>query len=57
MNEDDYKLLVENLKNSLEYERNLNQQMLGRMDTYEYIIKSMLKLLIDAATERSVKWE
>ena len=52
MNEDDYKLLVENLKNSLEYERNLNQQMMGRMDTYEYIIKSMLKLLIDAATER-----
>jgi len=52
MNEADIKMIEENLKNALEYEQRLNQQMMGRMDAYENIIKSMLKLLIDAATER-----
>lgn len=52
MNEKDFKLIEDNLKNALEYEKNLNQQIMGRLDTYQNIIRMMLKILIDAATER-----
>lgn len=52
MTEKDFKLIEDNLKSALEYERDLNQQMMGRLDIYERIIKMMLKTLIDAATER-----
>lgn len=52
MNEKDFKLIEDNLKNALEYQENLNQQMMGRIDVYERIVRMMLKTLIDAATER-----
>ena len=52
MNEKDFKLIEDNLKNALEYEKNLNQQIMGRLDAYQNIIRMMLKILIDAATER-----
>ena len=51
MNETDIKMIEDNLKNALEYEKRLNQQIMGRLDAYEHIIKSMLKLLIDAVKE------
>lgn len=52
MNDKDFKLIERNLKNALEYERKLNQQITGRLDAYEGIIKIMLKMLIDSLTER-----
>jgi len=52
MEEKDSKLIEENLKSALEYQRNLNQQIMGRLDAYESIVKIMLRTLIDAATER-----
>lgn len=52
MNEKDFKLIEDNLKNALEYQKNLNQQIMGRLDVYERITKMILKALIDAATER-----
>lgn len=52
MTDADFKMIEDNLKSALEYERDLNQQMMGRLDIYERIIKMMLKTLIDAATER-----
>lgn len=52
MNEKDFKLIEANLKSALEYQKNLNQQIMGRLDSYESIIKMMLKILIDSATER-----
>ncbi len=50
MNEKDFKLIEDNLKSALEYQKNLNQQIMGRLDAYESIVKMMLKILIDAAT-------
>lgn len=52
MNEKDFKLIEDNLKSALEYQKDLNQQIMGRLDIYESIIKMMLKILIDAATEK-----
>jgi hypothetical protein len=52
MNEKDFKLIEENLKSSLEYQKNLNQQIMGRLDAYENIVRMTLKILIDAATEK-----
>ncbi len=52
MNEKDFKLIEDNLKNSLEYQKNLNQQIIGRLDVYESIVKMMMKALIDVATKR-----
>ena len=52
MNEKDFKLIEDNLKNALEHEKNLNQQITGRLDVYESIVRMTLKILIDAATER-----
>ena len=52
MNEKDFKQIEDNLKNALEYEKSLNQQIMGRVSAYETVIKLMVKLLIDAATER-----
>ena len=52
MNEKDFKLIEENLKSALEYQQNLNQQIMGRLDAYESIVRMMLKILIDFATER-----
>lgn len=52
MDEKDFKLIEENLKGALEYEKNLNQQIMGRLDAYEGIVKMMLKVLIDAVTDR-----
>ena len=52
MNEKDFKLIEENLKSALEFQRNLNQQIMGRLDAYESIVKMMLRILIDAATEK-----
>lgn len=51
MTEEEFKLIKDNLKSALEYEKNLNQQMMGRLDSYESIIKMMVKALIDAATD------
>jgi len=50
--EKDHKLIVDNLKNALEYEKNLNQQLMGRLDIYQRILERILRLLIDKATER-----
>lgn len=52
MNEKDFKLIENNLKDALEYQKNLNQQIMGRLDAHESIVRMMLKILIDAATER-----
>jgi hypothetical protein len=52
MTEEDFKLIEDNLKNALEYQNNLNQQIMGKLDAYERIVRLMLKTLIDAATER-----
>jgi hypothetical protein len=52
MNEKDIKLIEDNLKSALEYQKNLNQQIMGRLDAYESIVRMALKILIDAATER-----
>ena len=50
--EKDHKLIEDNLKNALEYEKNLNQQLTGRLDIYQRILERILRLLIDKATER-----
>ena len=52
MTEKDCKLIEDNLKSALEYEKNLNQQLMGRLDSCESIIKMMVKALIDVATDR-----
>ena len=52
MTEKDFKLIEDNLKSALEYEKYLNKQMMGRLDSYESIIKMMIKILVDAATDR-----
>lgn len=52
MTEEDFKLIEDNLKDALEYESKLNQQIMGRLDAYESIVRMTLKILIDAATER-----
>jgi hypothetical protein len=52
MNEKDFKLIEDNLKSALEYQKNLNQQIMGRLDAYENIVRMILRILIDAATER-----
>ena len=50
--EKDHKLVVDNLKDALEYEKNLNQQLMGRLDIYQSIMDRLWRLLIDKATER-----
>lgn len=52
MSEEDYRLNVDNLNKALDYEKRLNQEIMGRLDVYEQIIRSMLNLLIERATER-----
>ena len=52
MTEKDFKLIEDNLKSALEHEKNLNRQIMGRLDTYESIVRMTLKILIDAATDR-----
>ena len=52
MNEKDFKLIEDNLTSALEYQRNLNQQIMGRLDAYESMVKIMLRALIDIATEK-----
>ncbi len=47
-----HKLVVDNLKDALEYEKNLNQQLMGKLDIYQRIMERILRLLIDMATER-----
>lgn len=51
MNEADFKMIEENLKNALEYEKNLNQQLMGRLDTYQNVLRMLLKLLIAEVKE------
>ena len=41
MTEEDFKLIEDNLKSALIYEKDLNQQLMGRLDGYESIIKTM----------------
>ena len=52
MDEKDFKLIKDNLTSALEYQKNLNQQIMGRLDVYESIVKMMMKALIDVATKR-----
>lgn len=52
MSEEDYRLIKDNLNKALDYEKQLNQQIMGRLDAYEQIIRSTLNLLIEKATER-----
>ena len=52
MTEKYFKLIEDNLKDTLEYEMKLNQQLMGKLDAYERLVKTMLKVLIDAATEK-----
>ena len=51
MNDEDSKVIEDNLSKALDYEKRLNQQLMGRLDAYEQIIRSMLNLLIERATE------
>ena len=48
----DQEQITENLKNELEYERRLNQQLMGKLDICQSIMERLLRLLIDKATER-----
>ena len=48
----DMKQIEDNLKSALEYEKTLNQQLMGRLDMTERLIEKILRLLIDKATER-----
>lgn len=41
-----------NLSSALQYEKDLNQQLMGRLDMLERVVEKMLRLLIDKATER-----
>ena len=47
-----FKLIKDNPKDAFEYEMKLNQQLMGKLDAYERLVKMMLKVLIDAATEK-----
>lgn len=46
MNDADFKQIEANLKDALEYEQQLNRQIMGRLDAYENILRMLLKLLI-----------
>ena len=48
----DMKQIEDNLKSALEYEKTLNQQLMGRLDATEHIVERIVRLLIDKATER-----
>ena len=52
MNDTDFKQIEENLKDALEYERTLNKQLCGRLETYQDILRMLLKLLIAEVKER-----
>ena len=56
MSEEDYRLIKDNLNKALDYEKQLNQQIMGRLDAYEQIIRSMLNLLIEKSDGTAVKW-
>ena len=47
---DDAEMIKKNLMNALEYEKKLNQQILGRLDAQRDIIKEMTGMLIENAT-------
>ena len=47
---DDEETIKKNLLNALEYEKKLNQQILGRLDAQRDIIKEMTGMLIEKAT-------
>ena len=47
MNDADFELIEKNLKRQLENERQLNQQILGKLDAYENVIRMILNLLIE----------
>lgn len=47
---DDAEMIKNNLLNALEYEKKLNQQILGRLDAHRDIIKEMTGMLIEKAT-------
>ena len=51
MNDADFRLIESNLKDALEYERQLNQQLMGRLDTYQNVLRMLLKLLIAEVKE------
>lgn len=48
----DKEQIIANLKDALEYEKNLNNQLMGKLDDCQNTIKMILRLLIDKATER-----
>ena len=50
--EKDFKQIEANLREACEYERQLNQQIMGKLDAYENIMRMMLKMLVDKATDR-----
>ncbi len=52
MTDEDFKVIEDNLNKALDHEKRVNQQIMGRLDAYEQIIRSMLNLLIERATER-----
>ncbi len=51
MNDEDFKVIEDNLNEALDYERRLNQQLMGRLDAYEQIIRAILNSLIEKAME------
>ena len=51
MNDTDFKQIEANLKDALEHERTLNNQLCGRLDTYQDILRMLLKLLITEVKE------
>lgn len=52
MNDEDYKLIESNLKEALEHERIMNQQLMGRLDAYMDMMKMLLRVLIGESKER-----
>ena len=51
MNETDFQQIEANLREALEYERTLNKRLCERLDTYQDILKMLLKLLITEVKE------
>lgn len=48
----DHEIVTDNLKTALEYEQNLNHQLMGKLDVCQNTMVMIMKLLIDKATER-----
>ena len=48
---DNAETIEKNLLSALDYQKKLNEQVLGRLDAYRDIVSTIIKNLIDRATE------